>query len=338
MVITIDSGTTNSRIRLIDAGEFKVVDTVKVSVGVRSTAIEGNNNSLREGIAEGIKEIIDRNGRIPEDIRYIAASGMITSNLGLYEVPHFYGAAGAEEFAKHSRIERIPEFLNIPAIFVPGFKNQTAVSGDAVNMTNEFDIMRGEEVETLGLLEQMNLKGPGMMILPGSHTKFVMVNDRSQIIACLSTLGGEILDAVSKHTILAKSLEKQLIGQVEKEALMNGFSWGQRAGLSRSLFHIRLLDLFSDMTRNQRANYMTGSVIASDLQAMEEFLRMQSSPKLDWIVIGGSNPLRKAFAYLLETTNFAGVVEATDEQVELSTVIGSIKIAEICLANNIQAD
>ncbi|MDS8877104.1 2-dehydro-3-deoxygalactonokinase, partial [Streptococcus pneumoniae] len=86
------------------------------------------------------------------------------------------------------------EFLDIPCIFVPGMKNRvSADTADVVDWINEYDVMRGEEVETIGLLKQFDIRGKGFMVLPGSHTKYVVVDEQQRLESCLSTLGGETL-------------------------------------------------------------------------------------------------------------------------------------------------
>ncbi len=47
-VIFIDSGTTNTRIRLVEEEKTIVLDVEKVQVGVRNTAIDGNNQQLKK--------------------------------------------------------------------------------------------------------------------------------------------------------------------------------------------------------------------------------------------------------------------------------------------------
>jgi len=57
-VILIDSGTTNSRIRLIDKKTSEIKDLEKVSIGVRNTAIEGNSENLKRQLNDGIRRLI----------------------------------------------------------------------------------------------------------------------------------------------------------------------------------------------------------------------------------------------------------------------------------------
>ncbi|PLS05652.1 2-dehydro-3-deoxygalactonokinase [Neobacillus cucumis] len=333
-MIAIDSGTTNSRIRLVDEKSNKVIDAIKLSVGVRNTAIDGNADALKSKIAEGLQGIILRNKLRSSDIQYIVATGMITSNLGLYEVKHIEGPAMIEDFAKASSLQLIEQFYHIPCIFVPGMRNKTEhYTGKLADKIDRYDVMRGEEVESFGLLNQLGLQGKGLILLPGSHTKFVFITDW-KIESCYSTLCGEILFAVSRETILSSSLNKKLITKVEPEYLIAGYQSSEKFGLSRSLYHVRLLDLFEEMDENQRANYFVGAVIAGDIQSIQQHKRLE---ELDYVVIGGGNPLRKAFVEIFSYLEIKNVIEATDEQVDLSTVIGSKVIGEIVFSKTINS-
>ena len=327
MVILIDSGTTNSRLRLYDRTTCKVLDTEKIQIGVKDTAISGSNTNLKAQLKRGLERLLRKNQLEPTDIEYLAASGMITSNLGIYEVPHVTSPAGISEFAKYSKVTKLEELLNIPCIFIPGMKNKCSLSetDNLVSCINDFDVMRGEEVESFGLLKQFDVKGKGIMVLPGSHTKFVAVGANKELLYCLSTLGGETLQAIQKQTILSDSLDSSLIANIDAKMLECGYEAAKQHGLTRSFYHIRLLDLFTDLDENQRANYFTGSVIYNDLQALSQSL--EEVGEIDWMIVGGSNPLRKAFTHLLRYMNHKWkIIEAEDQQVELSLVYGATDI------------
>lgn len=328
-IIAVDSGTTNLRTRLVNEKDQKIVDVLKSQVGVKDTISKGKSDTLKKRISEDLREILKKNNISQKQIKYIIASGMITSNLGIYEVPYVTGPATLYDFANNAKIKIMSEFLNIPCLFIPGLKNPVRQNDIKSESINEYDVMRGEEVEAYGLINQLNLKGSGVIVLPGSHTKYVYIDD-NMIISSLSTLCGEMIYAISKDTILSSSLssfDEGLIDAIDKEALLKGFDSARRFGLSRSFYHIRLLQIFNKMNENQRANYFVGSILASDVRT---FLQLQVK-NLNWVVIGGSDPLRKAFGYVFKHIKINNVIEASRRQVELSTVIGSMEIAKASL-------
>ncbi|MFC7062157.1 2-dehydro-3-deoxygalactonokinase [Halobacillus seohaensis] len=326
-IILIDSGTTNSRIRLVDEKHIKVLDVIKLEIGVRNTAIEGSNNRLKQEIANGINDLLDNNSLSSHQIKYIVATGMITSNLGIYEVPHVEAPASLDSFVESVQRVETKEFFNIPCLYVPGMKNKVTDSlEDELSVINQYDVMRGEEVETYGLLKQLKPIGKGLMVLPGSHTKFVLVGENKELLSCRSTLGGEMLKAVRDQTIISDSLDEGLIESVDPSYLVKGYNAAREVGVTRSLYHIRLLQLFSELSANERANYYAGSVLYYDIEALMQMLKEE---QVEWIVIGGSDPLRGAFYHLITHFNQSWkIINSTDEQVELATVYGAQEIGE----------
>ncbi|WP_400243641.1 2-dehydro-3-deoxygalactonokinase [Niallia sp. JL1B1071] len=116
-IITIDTGMTNSRIYLIDNKNNQINDVVKKNVGVKNTAVNGSVGILKNKLSYGIEEIFQRNGCTYQDIYYIVAAGMITTNLGLVEVSHIASPCDIKDFATSSVVKILPEFFNIPCNF-----------------------------------------------------------------------------------------------------------------------------------------------------------------------------------------------------------------------------
>ncbi|MCL7746815.1 2-dehydro-3-deoxygalactonokinase [Halalkalibacter alkaliphilus] len=326
-VILIDSGTTNTRIRLVSY-DYHVVDAIKLKVGVRNSAIDGRNDRLKREIHSGIKEIINKNQLTPKQVTFIVASGMITSNLGLYEVPHITAPAKINDFIKNAKVIQSNEFLQIPCLFIPGLKNQAnELFIDSLQDIDEMDVMRGEEVEALGLLKQLSPKGKGIMVLPGSHTKYLLIDENQSFLSSCTTLGGEVIQAIRSNTILSSSLGERLLETVDLTSLLAGFRSAKKVGLTRSFFHIRLLQLSSNLTENERANYYVGAVLQSDIAALDSFIKDRH--EIDWMIVGGASPLRRAFVHVLKTEyREIDIIEADDSQAELSLVHGAMELGK----------
>ncbi len=147
-IITVDGGTTNTRACLWK-GET-LVSRAGREVGVRCTAVDGNNNRLKEAVRDCIREALASAGAPEGELKAILASGMISSNVGLAEVPHCPAPAGAKELAAAARQVVMPEISSVPITIIPGVKNPV----DPVDLQSfgGMDMMRGEEVETLALL------------------------------------------------------------------------------------------------------------------------------------------------------------------------------------------
>ena len=85
--ITIDTGTTNTRVYLFNE-KYEAVASAKSEIGVRITAIDGNNNRLKAAIKGCLEDVLKQADITYDDVKQVAASGMITSNVGLTEIPH----------------------------------------------------------------------------------------------------------------------------------------------------------------------------------------------------------------------------------------------------------
>ena len=219
-LITIDSGTTNTRVALWNQKKA-CVDIYKSEIGVRVTAVEGNNKRLAGAIREGIQTLLNRNNLTIHQIASVYASGMITSNVGLTEVPHIEAPAGLEDFAAAVRAVLIPEVFELPIHFIPGLKNSNAVDMDTLE---SMDIMRGEETEALALLSLITVKGAVLLALPGSHNKFVTTDRSGRLTGCLTTLSGELLSAITNHTIIADAVNHSFASaHYNWEMVLKGF-------------------------------------------------------------------------------------------------------------------
>lgn len=110
------------------------------------------------------------------------ASGMITADVGLVEVPHVTAPAGLEELSASLAPVLVPDVCPLPIHFIPGVKNR--VSGVSLETFEAMDIMRGEEVEACALIDRLGVRGEAVLVLPGSHTKFVSVGADGRIAGC----------------------------------------------------------------------------------------------------------------------------------------------------------
>lgn len=307
--ITIDTGTTNTRVVLWKA--YDAMDSVTAEVGVRNTVIDGSNEALKTTIGELIKKLLQANKLDLRDIDLIAASGMITSNVGLVEVPHISSPAGMDLLSENMVCKRFPEIVDKDIWFVPGVKS---ISSSLETTCNEVtDIMRGEEVETFALVEKLNVTGPALFILPGSHTKFVFLDAQRRITESLTTLTGELLMAVSNHTIIANAVNKSYAAALLPDRVIQGYQQAKQAGLSRAAFSIRVLDQFSELSVNEKANMLMGVVFAEDLRAILNHQVISASPQIP-VYIAGKEIVRDTLALLLSMEKYEGEVIPVDSQ------------------------
>lgn len=206
-IVTVDCGTTNTRVRVWRNNI--VIAQASEPTGVRDTARTGNHAALAAGIRSALMRAMAQAGDDLPGNNLIVASGMITSEDGLCPLPHVCAPVSLTSLAQATVVRDIPGISPHPVWFIPGVKNALAdISADTVGM---MDVMRGEEVETFGLLALHAISGPAVIILPGSHTKFVRIDGKQRIVACATTMTGELLDLLTRQSLLgARSITSLL--------------------------------------------------------------------------------------------------------------------------------
>ncbi|MDA5483052.1 2-dehydro-3-deoxygalactonokinase [Yersinia intermedia] len=322
-VITIDTGTTNTRVSI-----WKDNDIIAQSfqpVGVRDTAISGSKITLINGVKAAIDDAMKQANITYSDPLTLLSSGMITSNVGLHELAHQIAPAGITELAQGMVKVDMPDVAGQPIWFVPGVRNNSnAVSAENVEA---MDVMRGEETEVIGVIHSLGLQGPALIILPGSHSKFICIDEKNCITGCVTTMGGELLDVITQNTILASSLEHGFADEIDSVALLQGSRTCQQVGLSRSCFSVRILDMFANQSKNQKANFLLGAVLSSDIYAIKNSNALNITPDTT-IVIGGKKNLKEAFTTLIQDDAFfTGRIHAIDESPKPLSGIGIMELA-----------
>lgn len=297
-IITIDMGTSNTRVMLWDQNK-KLVAKVKMEVGAHVTAMDGNDRRLKETVKTGISQVILDGGISFKQIRMVLASGMITSELGLYEVPHVLTPAGSKELAS-GIVERCFEELDsIPILLIPGIKNRETAEQKNINM---LDMMRGEEAEAVGLISHLPKGNSYILIFPGSHTKVIQVNEYGQIIACMTTLGGELLESVTKYTILSDAAEKEFVKEqnYQKELILEGQREVKQWGVTRALFLARVRKNCLKQSASEIQNYLLGVIVQSDVEAIKKWIEEKHMTNSQ-IIITGRAVIRRAFGDIMKS-------------------------------------
>lgn len=295
-LITIDGGTTNTRAALWRENG-RLADACSTETGVSSTAITGSSQALMAAVQRVIRGLLEKNGLAEAQIQAVYASGMITSNMGLAEIPHLTAPAGLKEFAAAVQPIALPQICSLPVHFIPGLKNLSSVPEASLE---SMDMMRGEETEALALSSLLPVREETLLVLPGSHNKFVMTDSQGKLTGCLTTLSGELLSAVTKHTVIADAVGGGFAPKDYSQTwLFKGFDAAREAGLTRALFSARIINQFITRNRDLCAAFLLGAVLASDIEAAKGSPALKASSGTK-IVIAGKEPLGSALRELFE--------------------------------------
>ena len=304
--ITIDGGTSNTRISLVQ--DFKVIDRVKVPVGARAGI--GNGSILRDTIRNGIQQILQKYGIQTSEICCILAAGMITSEFGLYKLDHIMAPAGIKELHGAMKQVVLEDISEIPFVFVPGVK----VLSEDIRYT---DMMRGEEAELIGLMREGD--GECVYILPGSHSKLIQTDDQGRITTFSTMLTGEMAGALASGTILKDAVD--FSSKLNKEFLLKGMEYALERGINEALFKVRVLKNLFAKTADEVYSFFMGVCLSKEVKAILD-------THISKVVIGGNSKLKEATGMLLSEKEDMKVVIVSDEEVENSSTMGMIRIYE----------
>lgn len=218
--------------------------------------------------------------------------------------------AGLKELREHSKEVLFPEITSIPFVFLPGVR----VNGASLE---EADLMRGEETELMGI----GVGGASCAyLLPGSHSKMVLIDAEGRIVSFSTMLTGEMIDALSRHTILKSAIDLT-VDTIEPSALWEGFSYCREHGINEALFKVRVLEKVFQADPIRRYNFFLGLILC------DEILRLTKT-SAEKFIIGGKKQLKEATAHLLGRVSDKEVICLSEEEVANSTAIGAMRIYE----------
>lgn len=300
--ITLDGGTTSTKISVVAGGE--IIDTVKVASGSERAAYFA---AVRVAIAE----LLARCALSEADICRIIASGtMATSELGIYPCDHLFTPVGIEELKRGAIEVSIPEISSIPFVIVRGVKTACKALLDA-------DMMRGEEAEIIGLLTDEDSDCAYMLM--GSHTKIVRVTG-GKIVDISTMLTGEMIAAISGGTILKHAFSVNN-STLDVEYLKRGYEYRAERGESEAYFKVRVLRNIFGATESEAYSFFLGISLFGEVDHIKRL-------GVGRVVVGGNRYLKDAVCLLLEAFTEANVVCLTDGEVDASVPLGLVKIFE----------
>ena len=271
---TIDCGTTNSRVYLLDS-HLHIVHKGSRKVGVRDTALTGSRDVLRDGLASLVDSTVREAGLRLADLRFAITSGMITSEIGLQEIPHLWAPAGLAELADSLTVSRDPAVfpLDLPLVFIRGIKNPYPPETTLEDI-RRIDFMRGEETQIVGLLTRPDLPRPPLTaVVLSSHTKYIHVRQDGRIGGSLTTLSGQVFEAIHQATSIGKSIAAE--GEPEPKdlalAVNTAFEAVRHAGFLRALLMPRFMEVLLGIPAAIRRTFVEAAIAAEDLNVLQDF-------------------------------------------------------------------
>lgn len=302
--ITIDGGTTNTRISLI--ADYQIIDMLQYPVGAGKNM--ENRGILEKTIKQGIVEILTKNKA--EKVRAVLASGMLTSEYGICEIAHIEAPAGIGELHRALKRMQINEISDLPIALIPGVKT----GGD--NFENA-DMMRGEETELMGILSEET--ADCICVLPGSHSKIIKVK-AGKIAGFATMLTGEMIAALAGHTILKDAVDIEN-AHLDTEYLHKGFAYCKEHGLQKTAFKVRVLKNMFAASKDEVYSFFMGCVLCGEILEI-----LKENP--DRIVLAGKKQIKRAMYEILKQNTERKLISVDDVLAEQAAAIGMVKIFE----------
>jgi 2-dehydro-3-deoxygalactonokinase len=315
--ISCDWGTSSFRLKWVKGG--KVLREVRESVGSRelyerSISLGDASQGARakvysEFLTENFKLWAEPGQALWSPIPLVI-SGMASSSVGWKELPY----AGVPFPLDGSRLN-----FEVLSWDKPFWLGETyLISGVA----SAIDMMRGEEVEAIGLMANPKLdewRNNCVVVLPGTHSKHLLIHNNN-IGEFHTYMTGELFHVLANHSLLRATVDSSRSGEPpDEQALaefLQGVDWVATHGLPASLFRARTRGVLDHFTPGSNALFLSGVLIGAEFEKIAE--------KNSRVVIGGSGRLAEYYSAAFGHMANSNVewMEMDPEELEHSVIAG----------------
>ena len=245
-LIGVDWGSSAFRAYLM-ARDGAVLDTIATADGIASVSVSpgGFPATFRRVLGDWL----DAHPALP-----VLASGMVGSRNGWREAPYVACPADLSAIAE-----------NLVAVEADGRRVMIAPGLAFTDADGEPDVMRGEEIEILGIAEA----GGRLVVLPGSHCKWVVI-EAGRVLRFKTFVTGELYAAIRDHTLIgafARAAPSAAPGPAFARGARRGAATvrGERGGLLGALFGARSLPLMGGLAEADAGDYLSGLMIGAEI-------------------------------------------------------------------------
>jgi 2-dehydro-3-deoxygalactonokinase len=244
----VDWGTSNLRLWLVDS-QGGVIGERQSAEGMGSL-----DKAAYPAVLEGHLSALGASPDLP-----VVIAGMAGARTGWREAPYVETPAPLVGLFQHA-VQ--PEGVSRPVYILPGVCQR---EGGA------YDVMRGEETQLAGALDQ-GLDN-ALFCLPGTHSKWALVQD-GQVRRFSTVMTGELFNLISRQSILRLSVpedgdaeaDPEIFDAAVAQALEPGFA------LTSVLFSIRAEGLLVSDAKTNPAARLSGLLIGAEIAAIRDDL------------------------------------------------------------------
>ncbi|MBT30225.1 MAG: 2-keto-3-deoxy-galactonokinase [Thalassobius sp.] len=276
--ISGDWGTSNFRLRLVETETLKVLAEVKNDQGVKTIYnkfLSQNKISQYDLFLNFLSEQLLNLTDTPEE-HLIILAGMASANIGLFEL----------------------DYANLPILQNGSSLNWKYLSADSKTkiilisgVRSDTGMMRGEEIQAVGLEEYLAPFNKGILLLPGTHSKHLAYSNR-QFSGLKNFMTGELFEILSKQSILANSIIASQWDKKREAAFKEGLILGFNGKLSENLFSVRAKDILYNFDKKDNYYFLSGLLIGDELSYLKEMD--------DKIFLAASGPIYELYREALQ--------------------------------------
>jgi 2-dehydro-3-deoxygalactonokinase len=243
--IAVDWGTTNLRAWGIGTNGKVVCNPV---------SDQGMGVLDRDGFEPALLDLVSTL-LLPDRITPVVACGMVGSRQGWTEARYVTAPCAPPGYAQSVVAPTSDPRLSVRIL--PGVKQ-----------TEPADVMRGEETQVAGFLQQ-HKDFNGVVCLPGTHTKWVHISSE-KIISFQTFLTGELFSLLSKQSVLRHSISKT--GWDESTFLTAvSEATSDIAAVPAEFFSIRAQSLIGELQPASARARLSGLLIGLELAAARPY-------------------------------------------------------------------
>lgn len=210
--------------------------------------------------------------------------GMVGSRNGWHETAYVPCPASIDVLrAAFARIE----YEGIAISIVPGLS--------CIAPTGAPDVMRGEETQIFGALRLHSRLAHGrhVLALPGTHTKWVVVED-GRVMQFQTALTGELFALLRTHSTLLKA-GPDAPHTADAASFVEGLEQARQGSLLHRLFQVRSRQLIDGRAANEASSLLSGLLLGSDVDHACQLLTPDS------VTLIGEPALASLYAQALQS-------------------------------------
>jgi len=315
LFFSVDWGTTNCRIKLVNANQEAVVvlGATHTSMGIS----EVYNGWREQPDADRAVYYLQRlqpylekvvsDAAIPEvSLRDtpIVISGMASSSIGIEEIAY-----------NKAPFELNPPSMNLTTVEAFGNPRVILLSG----LRTEDNIMRGEETQLIGCWQPEFASEKSIFIFPGTHSKHIHVENAS-VSDFKTFVTGELLSLLTKYGTIKTTVSARSTTSWDTEGFRQGLMASKGADLLEHIFDVRCNGILSRLNKTQNYGFLVGLLLGHELRYLSH---------RDHIVLCASTQLMPFYTKALELLELAPYTTyIAPDIVDNSATIGQYKILQ----------